>query len=118
MDGLSDTGRPGAAAGALVDADADQAARPVAPSVLIVDDSPAERLALKAILSPLGFRIVEAASGREALREATRENFAVILLDVRMPSMGGLEVASIIRSRERTTLHPDHLRHRARPRRA
>jgi CheY-like chemotaxis protein len=58
--------------------------------ILIVDDTPSKRLAMKAALAPLGHRIVEADSGVAALSCVMREVFAVILLDVNMPEMDGL----------------------------
>jgi signal transduction histidine kinase/DNA-binding response OmpR family regulator len=79
----------------------DEALVPNQPSVLIVDDKPANLLALSAVLKPLGIRIVEARSGREALSRFANESFAVILLDAQMPEMDGFEVAQRIRVSER-----------------
>ena len=59
----------------------------------------AKRLALSAVLTPLGFTIVEAASGEAALRCLVAQDFAVILLDVGMPVMDGFETAALIRLR-------------------
>src|SRR5919202_6438596 len=70
----------------------------VKSSVLIVDDTPSNLLALSAVLSPLGIRVVEAQSGREALEHLRREEFAVVLLDVQMPEMDGFELAARIRA--------------------
>lgn len=75
-------------------------------NVLIVDDDSTKRFALKAILEPLGERVVEASSGADALRQLLREEFAVILLDVRMPGMDGFETAQLIRQRPRSELTP------------
>ena len=75
-------------------------------SVLIVDDNAAKRLSLTAILEPLGHRIVEASSGREALQRLLAEDFAMILLDVRMPIMDGFETATLIRQRRRSEMTP------------
>jgi signal transduction histidine kinase len=70
-----------------------------APSaVLAVDDVASNRLALSAILEPLGSRVVEARSGAEALALAAREEFAVILLDVAMPEMDGFETLTRLRA--------------------
>ncbi|MCA1693225.1 MAG: response regulator [Actinobacteria bacterium] len=78
---------------------------PLVP-VLIVDDNPAKRLALQAILRPLGYSAVEATSGREALRCVMAQNFAVILMDVLMPDMDGFETAAAIRQREQSRMTP------------
>ena len=67
--------------------------------LLLVDDTAAQRLALRAILADLDVVQVEAASGREALRCLLQEEFAVILLDVNMPGLDGFETAALIRSR-------------------
>ncbi len=80
------------------------AAAPVA--ILVVDDNAAKRLALKAALHPLGCTIVEADSGLAALRCVMTHNFAVILLDVRMPIMDGFETAALIRTRRQSELTP------------
>ena len=80
-------------------------AGPVVP-VLIVDDNEAKRLALKAILEPLDYSIVEAESGREALRRVMAQDFAVILMDVVMPGMDGFESAASIRQRRQSETTP------------
>jgi diguanylate cyclase (GGDEF)-like protein/PAS domain S-box-containing protein len=81
------------------------AARPRA-AVLVVDDNPAERLAVRAMLAPLGHAVVEADSGRAALRAVLRQNFAVILMDVRMPTLDGFETATLIRERSQSAHTP------------
>lgn len=75
-------------------------------SILMVDDEPANLLALEGILEPLGQRLVQAQSGTEALRHLLETDFAVILLDVRMPGMSGIEAAALIRSRPRSRSTP------------
>src|SRR5205809_1881443 len=75
-------------------------------SILIVDDSPEKIVALESILDELGQDIVKAASGREALRHLLARDFAVILLDVRMPVMDGFETAALIRQRPRSEHTP------------
>jgi PAS domain S-box-containing protein len=70
--------------------------------ILLVDDRVENLLALEAILEPLGHTLVRAASGEAALRALLTNDFAVILLDVQMPGMNGIEVARIVKSRERT----------------
>jgi signal transduction histidine kinase len=71
-------------------------------SVLVVDDHPPNLLAVEAILEPLGHRLVMVTSGQEALRCLLREDFALILLDVQMAGMDGLETATLIKGPERT----------------
>jgi two-component system, cell cycle sensor histidine kinase and response regulator CckA len=75
-------------------------------AVLIVDDNAASRLALRAMLAPLGHTVVEADSGRAALREVTKQSFAVVLMDVRMPTLDGFETAKLIRRRRQSALTP------------
>jgi PAS domain S-box-containing protein len=74
--------------------------------ILVVDDNPASLMALEATLAPLGQTLVSAASGAGALRHLLHQDFAVILLDVRMPGMDGYETAQLIKSRERTRYVP------------
>ena len=69
--------------------------------ILLVDDNPARLLSYRAILEPLGERLVDANSGMEALRRVMEEEFAVILLDVNMPQMDGFETASMIHQHPR-----------------
>jgi PAS domain S-box-containing protein len=68
-------------------------------SILLVDDRQDKLLALEAILDSLNQNIVKARSGKEALRQLLKMDFAVILLDVSMPGMDGFETASLIRKR-------------------
>jgi signal transduction histidine kinase len=75
-------------------------------SLLLVDDEPANLAALEVVLAPLGQRIVLARTGREALRHLLHEDFAAILLDVRMPEMDGFETAELIRARPATHSTP------------
>src|SRR5947209_10866410 len=73
-----------------------------AVNVLLVDDNPENLLALEAVLEPLGQRLVRATSGEEALSALLRDDFALILLDVQMPSMDGFQTATFIKQREKT----------------
>jgi PAS domain S-box-containing protein len=68
-------------------------------NILLVDDRKDKLLALGAILGPLGQNLVEAHSGKEALRLLLKNEFAVILMDVSMPAMDGFETAALIRKR-------------------
>jgi signal transduction histidine kinase len=70
---------------------------PESPKVLVVDDAPANLIALGAVLKPLGLHVVEARSGKQALDLMTDGSFAVALLDVQMPEMDGFELAKRIR---------------------
>src|ERR1700687_1085671 len=75
-------------------------------SVLLVDDEHSNVVALKAALDGVECRVVTADSGRDALKCVLAQDFAVILLDVRMPGMDGFETASLIRARERSRSTP------------
>jgi signal transduction histidine kinase len=67
------------------------------PRILSVDDTPANLLVVRALLGPLGHEICDARSGEEALLLAARDEFAVVLLDVMMPGMDGLETLARLR---------------------
>ncbi|PKB13500.1 signal transduction histidine kinase [Novosphingobium kunmingense] len=73
--------------------------------ILIVDDDDRNLLALSEVLAPIA-EVVCAISGRDALRQLLREEFAVILLDVFMPDLDGYETAALIRQREQTARTP------------
>jgi signal transduction histidine kinase len=75
-------------------------------NILLVDDEPGGLVALEAILEPLGQNLIKARSGHEALRHLLSRDFALILLDVRMPDLDGFETASLIRERERNRNTP------------
>jgi serine phosphatase RsbU (regulator of sigma subunit) len=74
--------------------------------ILLVDDSPANLLALQAILEDLDQNLVAAHSGSEALRYLMDHDVAVILMDVQMPRMDGFQTAELIRQRERSQHTP------------
>jgi PAS domain S-box-containing protein len=69
--------------------------------VLIVDDHEANLVALEVVLEPGGYDVVRARSGEEALRFAEARDFAVVLLDVQMPTMDGFETATRLRAMKR-----------------
>ena len=71
-------------------------------TLLLVDDRKANLTALEAALEPLGHRLISVQSGEKALMRLLKEQVAVILLDVQMPGMDGLETAQRIKERERT----------------
>jgi PAS domain S-box-containing protein len=68
-------------------------------NILLVDDRADKLMAIEAIVSSLGQNIVKARSGKEALRHLLHQDFAVILMDVSMPTMDGFETAALIRKR-------------------
>src|SRR3990170_1515350 len=70
--------------------------------ILLVDDRDENLIALEAILSSLDLTPVRTRSGEEALKALLNAEFALILLDVRMPGMDGFETAAHIKRRERT----------------
>jgi PAS domain S-box-containing protein len=74
--------------------------------LLLVDDDQDNLLALQAILEPLGQQLVLASTGLEALKLCLDQDFAAILLDVRMPGMDGFETAQMIRNRRRSSQTP------------
>jgi signal transduction histidine kinase/DNA-binding response OmpR family regulator len=75
-------------------------------NILIVDDRADKRIVFSTILDELGQNVVTASSGEEALRWLLDNEAAVILLDVNMPGMDGLETAELIRSRRRSSHTP------------
>jgi signal transduction histidine kinase len=75
-------------------------------NILVVDDDHTKRFALRTILAPLEENVIEASSGADALRQLLRGEFAVVLLDVRMPIMDGFETAHMIRRRPGSDLTP------------
>jgi diguanylate cyclase (GGDEF)-like protein/PAS domain S-box-containing protein len=76
------------------------------PAVLVVNDRAGQRVAIGSMLESLDVAVVEADSGRAALRAVYAQTFAVILMDVRMPDMDGYETADLIRQRPRSSATP------------
>jgi signal transduction histidine kinase/ActR/RegA family two-component response regulator len=74
--------------------------------ILLVDDTPENLVSLEAALEGLGQHLVLANSGMEALRFLLEDDFAAILLDVKMPEMDGFQTAELIRSRKRSRHTP------------
>jgi PAS domain S-box-containing protein len=74
--------------------------------ILLVDDTPDNLVSLEAALDGLGQQLVMAHSGTEALRHLLDDDFAAILLDVKMPDMDGFQTAELIRSRKRSRHTP------------
>jgi signal transduction histidine kinase len=75
-------------------------------NILVVDDLPDKRLAFQVVLEELGQNLVMASSGADALRELLARDFAVILLDVNMPDIDGIETAELIRQHGKTRHTP------------
>ncbi|MFI5338600.1 MAG: response regulator [Candidatus Methylomirabilales bacterium] len=67
------------------------------PRVLVVDDEPAIVDLLREFLAAKGYEVLTASEGEEALRKVKEERPHLILLDVRLPKMGGLEVLKRVR---------------------
>jgi len=76
------------------------------PTILIIDDTAQNVRLLDAVLSPQGYRIAAAGSGREGLAKMSSENPALVLLDIVMPDLSGLEVCRRIRENPATRLLP------------
>jgi len=72
------------------------------PRVLLVDDNAANLAALDSVLSGVGLELVTAQSGVEAMKRLLMGDFAVILLDINMPTLDGIQTARLIRERERS----------------
>jgi signal transduction histidine kinase len=75
-------------------------------SILIVDDDPASLAVMQEILLNQGAHLVTATSGEDALRKVLEEDFAAIIMDVRMPGIDGFTTASMIRERKRSKYTP------------
>jgi diguanylate cyclase (GGDEF)-like protein len=66
------------------------------PKILVVDDTPANLVAMRRLLADCGAQLIEATSGNEALALCLDHRFALILLDVNMPDMDGFEVVQLL----------------------
>ena len=75
-------------------------------NILIVDDRKENRIALKTLMANIDANLIEADSGKEALAQSLRYDFALILLDVQMPEMDGFETAKYLRVNQRTAQVP------------
>jgi two-component system KDP operon response regulator KdpE len=73
-------------------------------TILVVDDEPQLRRAMKATLTDLGYSVIEARTGEEALEILRREAADLILLDLNMPGIGGLETCRAIRENSDTPI--------------
>jgi signal transduction histidine kinase len=94
----SDSAPPAAAAAGTV-----REAAPTDPiNILIVDDEPINLTVLETVLENPGYRLVRAESADQALLALMAQEFALLILDIRMPSMTGLELAQLIKQRKKT----------------
>jgi len=76
------------------------------PKILIVDDTPANLVAMRRLLSKIDADLILAASGNEALAACLDHEFALVLLDVQMPDIDGFEVAGLLSGEARTADTP------------
>lgn len=81
-----------------------QPAEPV--NVLVVNDNPMSLFTIGEVLNGLGVQVHKAGSGAEALRALLAHDFAMVLMDVRMPDMSGFEVVELMRQSERLRQTP------------
>jgi signal transduction histidine kinase/response regulator RpfG family c-di-GMP phosphodiesterase len=75
-------------------------------NVLVVDDEPANLAVLEAVLDDPCYRLVRAHSADEALMALMQQEFAVLILDIRMPGMTGFELAQMVKERKKTSRIP------------
>jgi signal transduction histidine kinase len=75
-------------------------------NILIVDDEPKNLTVLETVLDDPGYRLVRANSGEQALLALMADEFAVLVLDVRMPGMTGFELAQMVKERRKTARVP------------
>ena len=78
----------------------------MADKVLVVDDEWEIRDVLSKFLTEEGYEVLEASNGEEAIELAERENPQVILLDVIMPGMDGIETCKRLKAEEKTRFIP------------
>lgn len=74
--------------------------------ILVADDDPDTLRVLTKVLSHEGFKVITAQDGREALKKATRERPAAILLDIIMPKLDGIEVCAKLKAQKITANIP------------
>lgn len=71
----------------------------IIPNILVVDDLFTNRLLLRELMKKLGYRFMLAENGREAIECLMKENFDLVLMDIEMPVMNGLETTRFIREK-------------------
>jgi PAS domain S-box-containing protein len=79
---------------------------PAAINILIVDDEPKNLTVLEAILDDPGYRLIRAESANQALLALLADEFALLILDIRMPDVTGFELAQIIKARKKNANVP------------
>ena len=72
------------------------------PKILVVDDRSENLLAMKQVLASINGEVVCVSSGKEALSQVLRKDFALILMDVQMPEMDGFDTATLMKANEGT----------------
>jgi CheY-like chemotaxis protein len=76
------------------------------PAILLVEDNEAIRNAFSVLLEESGYRVLQAASGKEAIAAAVDESPDLVILDLGLPDVGGLDVARTLRARPETRQIP------------
>ena len=81
------------------------------PNVLIVDDQPRNLDVLEVMLADMGCTLIRATSADEALLCLVRNDFAALVLDIRMPGMSGIRLATLVRTAKALAARPDSFSH-------
>lgn len=71
--------------------------------ILVADDEANIRLLLEEVLAEEGYQVTTAATGREALRKILKDQYDLLIFDIKMPEMNGLEVVEKIREMKKNT---------------